>query len=207
MKRISVSELKKIYADYRNWLDSSWQSQGLDKFLRVTGPVCQGLWLDRFRSGYYRPTFFLRVLITPRAKGGADYLQFLSVLHGEFDLRQHKDRFDDITNEASCTVFPSLKAPLSPDDVFDGLVDRVSPTPAQAVSLASLAAYLGHENEFLKWKECFWMLLETSYSSSKNAYSEQYGDFLDALNLHVGEWPEYLEKIIAEQKVIEGIKE
>lgn len=201
MKKMTLSDLKPIFSDYANWL-KDWQTVGKDKLIRVNGPIAQGILLDRLRTGHYRPTNFLQVLTLPKKSG----VVLMQHIRRAVDPRNHSRVFDEIKKEAPREVFPPLNQSLDLDSSYSGLVARITSNPAQLVSMASLAAYFGDVPTYKQWKSSFFEELDLRFSSTKDKWIADYGNFLNALDdgLETGTCKSYLDQVIDENMKAEG---
>lgn len=206
MGKITISQLKAILGDFARWLQS-WQKLGEDNLVRVEGPILQGLWLDRLRTGEYRPTFYVRILTVPRKKGGMDLMQFLSIKNRAIKPSLHEELFSKIQKEAELEIVPSISKSLNVDDVYNELERRAAPNPAQVAALASLALYRGQEKVFHQWKSTFFEILDTKFKSSKKRYLDAYESFFADASASINDSTsqKFMEHIIRQQKEEEGI--
>jgi len=206
MKKITLSELKPIFEDYAAWL-SEWQVGGKDTLFRFNGPVLQGLWLDRLRTGHFRPTFYIKVLAVPRKAGSMELCQFLTIRQQTIHPSRHKELFAEVISSVERNIFPSILTPLQLENVFYGYEKRAAPNPAETVSLAALAAYLGDSEKYRKWKNSFFELLDTRYTSAKERNLELYSEFFRQVEAgsESNQNKEFIESIISEQKKSNGL--
>ncbi len=177
MKKMTLSELQPIFSDYANWLEG-WQPVGKDKLVRVDGPIAQGLWLDRLRTGQYRPTVFVQVLSIPNKSG----VVLLNHLKRAVDPRNHGSQFSNIKSEANRDTFPSLKKPLDAKACYAGLEQRISNNPAQLVCVASLAAFFGDASRYQSFKAAFFHELDNRFVSTKDKWMADYSSFIAELD-------------------------
>ena len=206
MKRMTVTTARPIVGDFARWL-KGWTRVERDRVVRVVGPLAQGVWVDRLRTGEYRPTFFVRVLAVPCAKGSMHWAQFLTGRVKQVEGAQHEKLFGEIVGVAEREVFPSVTGKLEPQSVLLGLEERCTPNPAGAVALAALAAFLNEEGARLKWQRVFWKLLKSRFASSRNDWEKRYGVVMNKLEAGGEDREIWLKEMIAEQKVVEGFSE
>lgn len=202
MKKMTLSELKPIFSDYANWLED-WSPAGKDKLVRIEVPIAQGVWLDRLRTGEYRPTFYIRNLCVPRMSGGMELHQFMPIKFHSLSVRRHAAMWNEFVRTAESEIYPKLRNELDAYEVYVGYQKHAVPNPAEAVSLAALAAYFGETSNYTRWKKCFFELLETRFTAAKSQNIEQYGSFFE--NLDAAENARsYLQPIIEENMKSEG---
>lgn len=203
MNKITLKDLKPIFLDYADWLEG-WQPVGKDKLVRIDMPIAQGLWLDRLRIGEYRPTFYIRNLCVPRKSGGMELHQFLPIKVRSLSVSRHNAMWQELIRVAEKEVYPPLLERIDAHKVYMVYQKRAVPTPAEAVSLASLAAYYCDLGAYERWKSCFFDLLDTRYTAAKDRSIELYGGFFEGLDADLKNARSFLKPIIEENMKSEG---
>lgn len=67
---MTIEELAPIVSDYRREFPT-WESLGQEMLVRFEGAVAQTIWFDRLRTGAYRPTCTVRILVAPSKPRGS----------------------------------------------------------------------------------------------------------------------------------------
>jgi hypothetical protein len=150
-KKLTLTELAPIVADYMAAFPG-WQLAGGDMLVRVSGPVAQIIWFDRLRTGAYRPTCRVHVLVAPSEIGGTAVLsQFLNIKIRELTLSAHVRSFSVVIAALKSEILPSLDRALDAGAVADLLRDRSLGRPANAYAVACLFGALGRPKESVQW--------------------------------------------------------
>ena len=194
MRKLKVSELKPLLEDYHGALPD-WRVFEKDTLLRVTGPVLQGIFLERQRHREYRPMGFVATLVAPGG-GGLDRVL------PSVQARGHAHAFPKMIEALRREFVPSVDAPLVPEEVLELCEREAIPKSPEAYSLAALNAYLGHEERALYWCRRFPELIDEERLGMQEWDLER-RDFLNKLEgwLQAGEASEQLEQVLqAERK-------
>ena len=143
MSRLPLDALAPILADYRKAFPA-WRPVGPDCLVRLAGPLAQVIWFDRLRTGEYRPTCRVHVLVAPGSQGGTPVLsQFLSPRARQATARTHPQRLAAIVHALRTEVEPSPDQPLDARQVATLLASRSLGRPANAFAVACLFGALG----------------------------------------------------------------
>jgi len=149
-RQMSAAGLRGIVDDFRQRAFPHWRLIGNDRLVRESGPVVQQIGFERLRTGEYRPTGCIRVLVAPENAG---LHRFLNVRDRSVFPEQHRDKFDDVVRAIRREFVPCVDEPL---DAETSLAIYASEMPLQsgdAVAIAALAAYLSKWEIAAEWCE------------------------------------------------------
>jgi len=194
MRKLKVSELKPLLEDYHGALPD-WRVFEKDTLIRVTGPVLQGIFLERQTHREYRPMGFVEILVAPGG-GGLDRV----LPSGQ--ARGHAHQFPKMLEAMRREFVPNVDAPLCPEEVLELYEREAIPKSPEAYSLAGLNAYLGHHDRALYWCRRFPELVDQLHLGWQKWDLER-RDFLTKLEgwIQAGDVREQLERVLeAERK-------
>ncbi|MFZ2642102.1 MAG: hypothetical protein WA117_13975 [Verrucomicrobiia bacterium] len=150
-KKLTASQLAPMVADYHSAFPQL-QLYGDDMLYRMGGLMAQSIWFDRLRTGAYRPTCRVHVLVAPSAQGGTVVLpQFLSIKVREITPQVHQRLLPEVVGALKSEILLPLDKPLDELAVAELLSNRSSGRPANAYALACLLAALGRSEEAHHW--------------------------------------------------------
>ena len=149
--KISLRELVPIMADYRAAFPD-WQLARGDILVRFGVLIAQVIWFDRLRTGDYRPTCGVYVLVAPSKEGGTSVLsQVLNIKIREITRQAHAQSLSGAVSALKSEILPSLGKPLDERVVAELLRERAKGRPANAYALACLLAALGRADDAIRW--------------------------------------------------------
>jgi hypothetical protein len=150
-KTPTLKELAPIIEDYRAAFPE-WQLVNEDVLIRFGTWVAQSIWFDRLRSGTYRPTCGVHVLVAPSSSGCTGVMtQFLNIKQREIRPEAHVRVFQSVIIALKSEIYPSLEKPLNELEVIDAVKKNYADRPAAVYALACLLGALGRSNETLQW--------------------------------------------------------
>lgn len=151
-RRLSVSELLTFVKDYHQAAFPAWRLVGKDRLVREAGPVVQQIGFERLRTGEYRPTGAVRVLVAPHSAG----------LHRDLNIkvrsilpRQHERKLPDVVRAIRAEFVPSVEKPLDANEVLAIYLSENPLKAHDAYAIAALAAYLKQDKVALDWCQKF----------------------------------------------------
>jgi len=204
-KRLSLRELAPIIADYQR-VFPHWQKVGKDTLCRVEDPIAQCLWLDRLRTGEYRPTFSLQILTAPSATGSAELCQLLPSRVRSLTPAAHKRLFEEVIAAIKHDIFPPVDKALDPYEIFTQYEKIAVPKGYEAYTLATLAAYLGQHEKCVFWKQRFEALL-AQLGGPRYEHDQRAQSFLEQLVawLSSGCTKDQLDAVVKQEKIRRGL--
>lgn len=147
IKKISKKQLAEIVACYEK-VFPGWELVAGERLLRRSGPVLQQIGFEALRSGAYRPSAAIRVLIAP---GILLLPQFLDIRHREISPREHERKWEQVVAAIEQQILPSVRAPLRIEDIIELTTKNLAGSTNDMCGLAALHAYVGNDNEALVW--------------------------------------------------------
>lgn len=149
--KITPKQMREIVAEYSSQFPS-WTVVGFDALVRFNGAVAQLIWFDRLRTGTYRPTCRVHVLVAPSESGGTVVLtQFLNIKHREISLQNHQKMINSVTTSIKSEIIPAVSRPIDASNIAELLSDRPIVRPVNAYALAFLCASLGRNDDAKRW--------------------------------------------------------
>ena len=199
MRKLKPSELEPLVKDYHEFFPK-WDVFQRDTLIRLNGPVLQGVFLERQSRRAYQPMGFIRILAAPGG-GGTPQRVLDSV-----DSRGHKRELPKMVEAIRREFVPSVDAPLVPEEVLELCEREAIPKSPEAYSLATLNAYLGHEERALYWCHRFPELIDEERLGMQEWDLER-RDFLIKLEgwIQGGEVREQLEQVLQTERKKWGI--
>ena len=150
--RLSKADIRAVANDYERLLPG-WFRLSHSMLGRRSGPILQAIWFDALSSGYYRPTHYVRSLVTPGGIG-----DFVGFLHGvakgnphRATLASHASKYNSIYRSMVESFPPSLSEPLDPLYATELCEAQALPTAHEAFALAFLNAYFSRFDRSLAW--------------------------------------------------------
>lgn len=147
IKPLTKSQLSEVVACYGKAFPG-WDVVAGERLVRSSGPLLQQIGFEALRSGAYRPSVAVRVLIAP---GVVLLPQFLDVRHREIFAREHASKWERVVAAIEQQVRPSVRAPLDVRDVIDLGTKSTAGSANDMCGLAALNAYIGNSDEALGW--------------------------------------------------------
>ncbi len=201
MKKMTLKELKPFVADYHK-VFKDWSLVKPEILVRESGSVLQYIGFERLSWGNYRTSSGIYVMCVPDRDGAGFGPQWLNVKVQSIDPRAHTRLYDKVVEAMKSEFFPRVEEALTPEVVLDYLEEQAIPTIRQALSLATLNAYLGHDNRAIYWCERFSQLVEElghgwqEWDIRRRSFLEQLAEWI-----RNGQAKERLEEILqAERK-------
>jgi len=190
--------MRRIIEDYHNYFPD-WKVIDFDALARESGPILQGIALDRLSGDIYRPMGFIQVLTAPRSERGG--MELSQILRYDVRLQSHEKKRDEIVAELRRQIVPSIERPLVVSEVLELYEREAIPTAQEAYSLATLRAYLGYKKEARKWCAKFENLEERRREHWSKVIYEQF-DFIASLEqwLDEGTARQHLEEVLQEER-------
>ena len=149
--KLTSKEISVIVRDYHAQLPE-WHIVGGDTLLRFGRSIAQSLWFDRLRTGSYRPTARIHVLVAPDERGGTVVLpQFLGVKNKEVTKQAHARQLPSVIAALHSELSPSIDKSLDENTVVELAASRSHGRPAGAYAVACLYAALGTTSEARRW--------------------------------------------------------
>lgn len=118
-----------------------------NRFVRVSGPVLQQIGFEALRSGVYRPSSCIRVLIAPDVVVLAS---FLDIRHREISLREHPRKIDAVVVAMEQQFQPAIREPLDHKEVKRLCASNDT---RNLYDLAALVALHAYDGDIYKAKE------------------------------------------------------
>lgn len=151
IKKITKRELVAVVDSYYTEFPE-WTRTGDFTFSRLVGPLAQQIGFESLRSGAYRASSRIRILVAPEA---AMLHQFLAVKNREVLLRDHERMQQQVVDAMKEEFSPSINLPLQPVEVASLCEAAATSRSHDAYALAGLNAYLGNSARALYWIEEF----------------------------------------------------
>ena len=146
-KPVTKKQIREVAESYQQSF-SDWKFVGGQAYVRVSGAVLQSVSFEALRSGAYRPSSAIEILVAP---GVILLHQFLDIRNRETLLRDHENQRSSVTAAMEQQFEPSIVQSLSVEDVFSQCEASATERISDACGVAALAAYLGKRSVALAW--------------------------------------------------------
>jgi hypothetical protein len=148
---LTKRQLVGYFNDYRDAFPD-WNVEHDVVFARSQGPVKQHVAFEALRSGAYRPSCSVEILVTP---GVRVLTRFLDIKHREVLPREHATKRSLVLNAMEDQFQPPIRKPLDVAEVLrlaeeEVVRDRIDKTH-HSVALAALNAYVGKLDRATWW--------------------------------------------------------
>jgi hypothetical protein len=148
---LTKRQLIGYFKDYREAFPD-WGVEHDVVLVRSHGPVKQHVAFEALRSGAYRPSCSVEVLVTP---GVRVLTRFLDIKHREVLPREHAAKRPLVLKAMEDQFQPSVRSPLDATEVLrlteeEVVRDRIDKTH-HSVALAALNAYVGNLDRAAWW--------------------------------------------------------
>lgn len=206
MKKMTLKELRPFVADYHKVFDT-WSLVKPEILVRESGPVLQYIGFERLSWGDYRPSSAIYVMCVPERDGAGCGPQLLNVKVRSIDPRAHGRLYDKVVEAMKSEFFPRVEESLIPEVVLDLFEEQAVPKSPEAVPLAALNAYFGHDNRALYWCERFSQLVEElghgwqEWDIRRRTFLEQLAEWI-----RNGQAKERLEEILQAERKSWGLQ-
>lgn len=155
-KPLTKRQLSEIVACYHAEF-SEWKAVGSERLVRMNGPIAQQIGFERLRSGAYRPSAGIRILV---ARDAAMLHQFLDLRNREIFLREHDSVWRRVVGAMEEQFVPRVRGPLRLDEVRDLCEKSGGERTSDVYALGALNAYLGETERALMWLDRLQQLAE-----------------------------------------------
>jgi hypothetical protein len=150
---LTKSQLVGYFNDYRSAFPD-WEVEHDVVLARSDGPLKQRIAFEALRSGAYRPSHSIEVLIAPDVRVLAG---FLDIKHREVLPREHAAKWPRVLKAMEEQFLPSIRRPLDAAEVLqlaeeEVVRDRIDKTH-YSVALAALNAFTGNSERAIWWCE------------------------------------------------------
>ena len=147
IKPLTKSELSEIVAFYGKAFPD-WQIMEGERLTRSNGPLLQQIGFEALRSGAYRPSTAVRVLIAPNV---VLLPQYLDLRHREVFPKEHLSKWERVVQAIEQQFKPSVRAPLDIQEVINLCTQSTNGSANDMCGLAALNAYIGNSTAALEW--------------------------------------------------------
>ncbi|ROH85915.1 hypothetical protein ED236_09305 [Pseudomethylobacillus aquaticus] len=147
IKPLTKNQFSEVVACYGKAF-AGWDVVAGERLIRSSGPLLQQIGFEALRSGAYRPSVAVRVLIAP---GVVLLPQFLDIRHREIFAREHASKWERVVEAIEQQIYPSVRAPLDVREVIELSTKLTSGSANDMCGLAALNAYIGNREEALAW--------------------------------------------------------
>ncbi|MHC2069279.1 hypothetical protein ACYFX5_17540 [Bremerella sp. T1] len=149
-KPLTKQELLKVFDSYSDAFANWNKDAGTSTYFRTSGPVKQQVWFERLRSGGYRPSSGVRILVAP---GVAMLHQFLDVRHRQILLSRHEAMRLSVIEGMMTQFLPHINQPLNVAEVLRLCEAEATDHISDICGVAALAAHQGKNELARKWCE------------------------------------------------------
>jgi len=146
-KPVTKKQIREVADSYQPMF-SDWKFIGGQAYVRMSGPVLQSVSFEALRSGGYRPSSAIEILVAPSV---VLLHQFLDIQHRETLLRDHENRRTHVRDAMQQQFEPSIVQPLNAEEVFRKCEASATERISDACGVAALAGYLGKQSLALSW--------------------------------------------------------
>lgn len=151
IKPLTKTELVRLFQDYRAAF-ADWSVEHDVVLVRSQGPLKQHIAFEALRSGAYRPSCSVQVLVAPDVRLLA---QFLDIKHREVLPREHGVKTPRVVAAMDSQFLPLVRRPLVVEEVLrlaeeEVVRDRIEKLH-YSTGLAALNAYVGNIDRALWW--------------------------------------------------------
>lgn len=144
---IKLKEITNFVREYQAALPE-WQIVEKDTLARVNGIIGQAIWFDRLRTGEYRPTFRVHVLVAPSELGGTSVLpQFLDARYRSITPKSHSFMMNSVIMKMKSSIIPNISKPFDAMEIKNLLLYKDHIEIIYSYALAFLCAYFGEIEE------------------------------------------------------------
>lgn len=153
---MTVKRLREFVKDYVPSFPN-WTAVKNEYFIRVKGPVAQVIGFEALRSGAYRPSHCIRILVAPQA---TMLHQFLDIKFREVFATEHRMKIGLVIEAMKEQFIPAIRSPLVPKEVLGLCEDSSRQRIVDAYALAALNAVCRKKERAIEWLEVLSRLTE-----------------------------------------------
>lgn len=147
IKSLTKKQLSEIVSCYARAF-TDWNTVSADRLIRFNGPLLQQIGFEVLRSGAYRPSSAIRVLIAPNV---VLLPQFLDISHREIFLREHPTKWERVVLAMEEQIRPSVRKPLEVKEVIELCTSLAAGSANDICGLSALNAYVGNYDGALEY--------------------------------------------------------
>lgn len=136
-----------------------WKLVNDEFFIRIEGPVAQVIGFEALRSGAYRPTNAVRVLVAPSA---AMLQQFLDTKNREVFATEHEEKMQRVIDAMEVQFIPAIRSPLVANEVLQLCESAATERISDAYALSALNASCGNRSRAIHWLDVLSRMTEQS---------------------------------------------
>lgn len=197
---LTIAELRAIVDFYHEYFPA-WKIIEKDTLVREDAPIAQAITFERLSGGEYRPTGHIRVLVAPEDTWVFELSQRLNIKFRQINRRQDREYRPQVLEAIRSEFVPSVDKPLVAEEVLQLYEEKSYPSASEAYSLASLNAYLGHNDRAMYWCFRFNELVDNTRLPWHH-FDFKRRAFLDQLEkwLRVGDAKQQLERVLQEER-------